>query len=782
NVAFVSSNSTSSTNGAVNIALSATTASIQATAVNLTTIDNLSDDVICAFFTSQPNSLQLDNEDLQQIHPDDLDEMDLKWQMAMLTMRARRFLKNTGRKLTVMVMRPLGLISPRWSVITATKGDNLQGSPMNQENKNRENTRRVVPVDITTSNALVSCDGSGYDWSDQAEKGPTNFSLMAHSSTSSNYEVSTDSNCSSSCVENVKIVKEQNEQLLEEFVNESIVSEPTVKKPVVETSEAKASADKPKVVRKNNGAQITEDRRVNTVKDKNVNTARPKAVVNTARPKVVLNAVKGNQVNAVKASACWVWKPKTKGNPQQDLEEKGANVKVKTINGEVKLQALVDGKKLIVTKASVRRDLQLNDEEGTDCLPNATIFEELIRMGYEKLLQKITFYKAFFSPQCKFLIHTILQCLSAKTTAWNEFSSTMASAIICLATNQKFNFLKYIFESMMKNLDNAGKFLMYPRFVQVFWDKQLEGMSSHKRIYVTPSYTKRIFENMKRVGKGFSGRDTPLFPTMMVQAQQEQGEDESVYEERDESLVRVATTATGLDAEQDKGSGPKRQETMRDIIAQSRSENVSKQSNDPLLARGNTLRSGEDRLKLQELMELFKKLEKKGGSRTHKLKRLYKVGRSARVISSDEASLGDQEDASKQGRKIDDIDKDAEITLVHETQGRYADEEMFNTGVLDDDEVLAEPDVTIKDVNLSIDEVTLAQALLALKIIAASTRPKAKGLVIHEEEQATTLTVSSQQPSHVKVHDKGKGIMVEEHVKMKKKDQINLNEELAFKL
>ncbi|GKD08430.1 putative ribonuclease H-like domain-containing protein, partial [Tanacetum coccineum] len=84
---------------------------------------------------------------------------------------------------------------------------------------------------------------------------------------------------------------------------------------------------------------------------------------------------------------------------------------------EVQLQTLMDGKKIIVTEASVRRNLQLNEEEGTDCLPNATIFEELTRMGYEKLSQKLTFYKAFFSPQWKFLIHTILQCLSAKTTA-----------------------------------------------------------------------------------------------------------------------------------------------------------------------------------------------------------------------------------------------------------------------------------------------------------------------------------------------------------------------------
>ncbi|GKE81527.1 hypothetical protein Tco_1551527, partial [Tanacetum coccineum] len=71
--------------------------------------------------------------------------------------------------------------------------------------------------ETTTSNALVSCDGSGYDWSDQAEEGPTNFALMAYSSTSSNSEVSTDSNCSSSCLENVKILKEQNEQLLKDL-------------------------------------------------------------------------------------------------------------------------------------------------------------------------------------------------------------------------------------------------------------------------------------------------------------------------------------------------------------------------------------------------------------------------------------------------------------------------------------------------------------------------------------------------------------------------------------
>ncbi|GJZ45795.1 hypothetical protein Tco_0593391 [Tanacetum coccineum] len=109
--------------------------------------------------------------------------------------------------------------------------------------------------------------------------------------------------------------------------------------------------------------------------------------------------------------------------------------KVQTNNEEVQIHALVDGKKVIVTETSVRRDLYLKDAKGIDCLPTDTFFAKLERMGYENLTQKLTFYKAFFSSQCKFLIHTILQCLSAKTTAWNEFSSTMASTIICLATN-----------------------------------------------------------------------------------------------------------------------------------------------------------------------------------------------------------------------------------------------------------------------------------------------------------------------------------------------------------
>ncbi|GJY80047.1 hypothetical protein Tco_0492798 [Tanacetum coccineum] len=326
NLTFMSSNSTSSTNGAVNIAHGATTASTQATTANSTTIDNLSDAVICAFFASQPNSPQLNNEDLQQINLNDLEEIDLRWQMVMLTMRARRFLKNTGRKLTVNGNETIGFDKSKVECYNYHKREHFAReckAPRNQENRNRENIRRVVPVETTTSNALVSCDGSGYNWIDQAEEGPTNFALMAYSSTSFNSKVSIDSNCSSSCLKSVKNLKEHNEQLLKdlrtsklnaiayktclEYVEarllvykknksvykedikvlkcleynvvpppytgnfmplkpdlsfsclEEFTSEPIVIKPIVEKSKAKASEAKPKVVRKNNGAPIIED-------------------------------------------------------------------------------------------------------------------------------------------------------------------------------------------------------------------------------------------------------------------------------------------------------------------------------------------------------------------------------------------------------------------------------------------------------------------------------------------------------------------------------------------
>nr|GEV84028.1 hypothetical protein [Tanacetum cinerariifolium] len=370
-------------------------------------------------------------------------------------------------------------------------------------------------------------------------------------------------------------------------------------------------------------------------------------------------------------------------------EQFRSTVVAKTINEETQIHGKVDGKKVIIFEASRRRDLRFVDEAGVDSLPNSTIFEQLASMDL-------------------------------KTTTWNEFSSTVASAIICLATNQKFNFSKWIFDYMGRNLDNmSGKLLMYLRFIQVILDKQIDGMSNHKRKYISPSHTKKFFRNMRRIKKCFSGRITPLFLTMVVQSQLGKGlaiptdphhiptilqtsssqlqkthkpgkpkrkntqvpqpggsmehvADEAVYKELDDRLVRAATTTSSLEVEQDSGNINKTQSNATPNESSSQGTNSGggpkcqevirdtiTQTRVINLEKTKTNQANE----IDSLKKRVKKIERRNKSRTYKLKRLYKVGLPARVESSDnEESLG--EEAFKQERRIDNIDADEDITLV----------------------------------------------------------------------------------------------------------------------
>ncbi|GJR59813.1 putative ribonuclease H-like domain-containing protein [Tanacetum coccineum] len=180
---------------------------------------------------------QLAHEDLQQIHPDDIEEMDLRWQMALLTMRARRFLKNTRRNLTVNDNETIGFDKSKVECYNCHKRGHFARecrAPRNQDNKNKKSSRRSVPVEISTSTALVSCDSlGGYDWSDQAKKGP-NYALMAYSSSSSDSKAS-------HRVQIVGLIAK------DEFVNKLVVEN------------RMTSEEEPKVVRKNDDAPIIEE-------------------------------------------------------------------------------------------------------------------------------------------------------------------------------------------------------------------------------------------------------------------------------------------------------------------------------------------------------------------------------------------------------------------------------------------------------------------------------------------------------------------------------------------
>nr|GEV42217.1 ribonuclease H-like domain-containing protein [Tanacetum cinerariifolium] len=183
NMAFVSSDNTSSTNEAVNTAHSVFAASSQGQASTST----YADDAMFFFFANKFNTPQLDNEDMEQIDTGDLKEMDLKWQVAMLTIRVKIFIKKTGRNLNFNGKETVRFDKTKVECCNCHMRGHFARecrAPKSQENKNRDNTRRVVPVE-TPANALVITDEMGYEWSYQAEEGPIDFALMAFSSSGS---------------------------------------------------------------------------------------------------------------------------------------------------------------------------------------------------------------------------------------------------------------------------------------------------------------------------------------------------------------------------------------------------------------------------------------------------------------------------------------------------------------------------------------------------------------------------------------------------------------------
>nr|GEZ87468.1 hypothetical protein [Tanacetum cinerariifolium] len=342
------------------------------------------------------------------------------------------------------------------------------------------------------------------------------------------------------------------------------------------------------------------------------------------------------------------------------VEQFWVTAKVKNINGEALLHAKVDGKNVVISKVSIRRDLQFRDIGGIDCLPNETICAQLSLMG------------------------------------------------------------------MVKNLDSATKLLRFPRFVQVFLNNQHEEMDNYTRIYVLPSHTKKIFRNMKRVGNGFSRRDTPLFPTMMVQAQEEMEivVDEVVNEEMHESLERATTIATSLDAEQDRGN-----------ISKTQSKATPNEPSSPRTSSG----GGPKR---QDTIGI--PLRRLG-------MRMYLNFIMAK-LSQETAQAQEIKSLKKRVKRLEKNKRDKDIFGVNDQD---------DTSMFDADKDLQCEEVVVEEVNvasiatattttISMDEITLAKALIEIN----TSRPKAKGLDMQESSETPRPLpiISSQQP--LKVQDK----------------------------
>ncbi|GKB40029.1 hypothetical protein Tco_0884971, partial [Tanacetum coccineum] len=308
----------------------------------------------------------------------------------------------------------------------------------------------------------------------------------------------------------------------------------------------------------------------------------------------------------------------------------------------------------------------------------------------------------------------------------------------------------------------------------------------HTPTFIQPSPPPQKTQKPRKPKRKDTQVPQPSGPTELVI-----GED--VHKELGDSLVRAATTASSLEAEQDSGNitktrskatpnevdsqgttsggGPRCQETIGYTIAQTMFENVSKHSNDSLHARGNTLQSDKDRLKLDELMALCTTLQ----SRVLDLEKTKTT--QANEIATRVESFGDEkdlgEDASKQERRINAIDADEDITLVNVQDD--ADNEIFDVDALTGDEVFPEQEVTAKDVNLTIDEVTLAQALAALK----SVKPKVKGDVIKEPNVPVNAASA---PTKIKAdHELAQRLQAEEQEELSDAEKATLVQQLLGK-
>nr|GEV68526.1 ribonuclease H-like domain-containing protein [Tanacetum cinerariifolium] len=396
-----------------------------------------------------------------------------------------------------------------------------------------------------------------------------------------------------------------------------------------------------------------------------------------------------------------------------------------------RLQALVDQKKIVISEVVIREILQLDDAEGIVCLPNEEIFAVLAQMGYKKPSTKLTFYKAFFSSQWKFLIHTILQSFSAKRTSWNEFSTAMASAVICLSKGQTFNFSKYIFDSLVRNVDNSSKFYMYPRFIQLIIQNQVGDLSTHTKRFISLALTQKDVPH-----DAIPSPPSPDIP----------------------SLSQAQTT-------------PPQQPHI--------SPQVPPQGADFPAHFQQVLDT------CSALIRRIKHLEHDNIAHNPEIVKLKERGR---MINEDEGIelVNDADSADAKGRQADkqaeiyhiDLDHPSKVLSMQEDDSKVQEVvEVVTTAKLMTDVVTAAAS-QVSAASATIPAAKLSIPAAAPIVVAPYTRRR-KGVIIRDPEEEVSLKTPAETPS---LKDSSKGILVESPKPMKKKDQIELDAEYVRKL
>ncbi|GJY76786.1 ribonuclease H-like domain-containing protein [Tanacetum coccineum] len=334
NLAFVTTSGASSTNNinTVNPEVSTATTKVNTASTEICTA-SFSDATVYAFLSTQPKGSQLVHEDLEQLHDDDLEEMDLKWNMALLSMRARKFYQRTGRKIIIDGSNTAGYDKSKVECFNCHKMGHFARecrAPRSKDNRNwnQGSSTKTVKIEDASEKAMCAIDGAGFDWSDMAEEEiQANMALMAFSDS----EVKNDKSCSKNCLKNYEALKKQYDDLLVKL-SDTDFKAATYKRGLA-TLEGPtpldlsyqilslmsmvlgiSSLNLPMVVDKesDNSKENTDDSLELKLALLSLHLRSGIKSVNTAKPKDADNVVKRNRFNVVKASACWVWMPKNR--------------------------------------------------------------------------------------------------------------------------------------------------------------------------------------------------------------------------------------------------------------------------------------------------------------------------------------------------------------------------------------------------------------------------------------------------------------------------------------